>query len=34
METVEQVRSVLAGSLPRNALNPEHAARLARCRRP
>jgi D-3-phosphoglycerate dehydrogenase / 2-oxoglutarate reductase len=32
METVEQVRAVLAGRMPQNALNPEHATRLARFR--
>ena len=34
METVEQVRAVLAGRLPNNALNPAHATRLARFRGP
>ena len=34
MQTVEQVRAVLAGRMPENALNPEHATRLARFRTP
>ena len=34
LETVEQVRAVLAGELPHNALNPERAERLARFRAP
>ncbi len=29
-ETVEQARAVLAGRMPHNALNPEHAQRLTR----
>ena len=29
LETVEQARAVLAGRMPHNALNPEHARRLA-----
>ncbi len=32
LETVEQVRDVLSGKMPYNALNPEHARRLARFR--
>lgn len=32
LETVEQVRAVLAGRMPHNALNPEQATRLARFR--
>ena len=32
LETVEQVRAVLAGRMPHNALNPEQATRLARLR--
>ena len=34
LETVEQVRAVLAGRMPHNALNPERADRLARFRTP
>ena len=30
LETVEQARAVLAGRMPHNALNPEHAHRFAR----
>ncbi len=33
MQTVDQARAVLAGQMPENALNPEHATRLARLRR-
>ncbi len=33
MKTVEQVRALLSGRLPNNALNPEHATRIARSRR-
>jgi D-3-phosphoglycerate dehydrogenase len=32
METVEQIRAALSGRVPHNALNPEHATRLARFR--
>ena len=32
LETVEQVRAVLAGRMPHNALNPEQATRLSRFR--
>ena len=30
LETVGQVRDVRSGKMPCNALNPEHASRLAR----